>query len=266
MCFKKIFGYTPPPIEVLPYVMRREITFGKNLYGGGNDLKGCWNDSVNLSTKSLSMFSDFDVRKFKDYDATRDRYLAELTASVRALHPGDTVLVFADSCFSETVTRGMAQMDIKHITTNRFYDPGLPPKGKVNKIFRSGEANHILMSACLENETASDAYINGQWSGAFTFFAVMALQVGMTYREWYAAIRKFLPSPDFTQTPTIEGPDYLLDRKVFEGGTLIAHNSSHGSWRVNKNGSEHDNRDETIYFDEHIIDDEIGAILKQIPR
>lgn len=265
MCFKKWF-YTPPPIEVLPYVKRRLITFGKNLYGGNNDLRGCWNDSLNLSAKSLSMFPDFEVRKFKDNDVTRDRYLCEFYAAVRSLHSGATVLVFADSCFSGSVTRGTAQMNIKHITKNRFYDSGLPPRKKANKFAQPTAGNHILMSGCMENETSSDAYINGSYNGAFTFFAVMALKLGMTYREWYGAIRKFLPSVDLTQTPTIEGPDYLLDRKVFEGETLIIHNSSHGSYIYDKNGDESDGRDETLYFDKHVIDDEISVILQQIPK
>ena len=158
-------------------------------------------------------------------------------------------------------------MDINHITRNRFHDSGIPPGKIVKRITRLPvEANHIVMSACLENETASDAYINGAWAGAFTFFAVMALKTGMTYRQWYAEIRKFLPSVDFTQTPTIEGPDYLLDRIVFEDETLVIHNSSHGSQVRDLSGDEWDGRDETIFLDKHILDDEIGEILKQIPR
>jgi hypothetical protein len=94
----------------------------------------------------------------------------------------------------------------------------------------------------------------------------MALQSGMTYLQWYAAIRKFLPSADFTQTPTIEGPDYLLNRKVFEDDTLVIHNSSHGSYVYDKSGDETDGQDETIYLDRHVVDDEIKEVLKEIPK
>jgi hypothetical protein len=86
----------------------------------------------------------------------------------------------------------------------------------------------------------------------------------MTYRQWYNALRQFLPSQDFTQTPTLEGPDYLLDRVAFEDDTLISHNSSHGSYTYDKHGDEEDGQDEGLYFDRLLIDDEIGNVLKQI--
>ena len=260
-----LFKKKPPIPVIIAPAKRRIITHGRNLYGG-QDLKGCWNDSVNLSAKAVSMFSDFDVRKFRDYDATGDRYLAEASGGIQVLSPGATVLVMADSCFSETLTRGSAQMNIKHPTKNRFHDPGLPPRRIIHKMVYRNISNHILMSGCQEHETSSDAYINGEWAGAFTFFALMSLHLGMTYREWYAEIRKFLPSADFTQTPTIEGPDYLLNRKVFEDETLIIHNSSHGSYVYDKNGDEEDGQDETIYLDRHVVDYEIGAVLQQIPK
>jgi len=262
MCWKR-----KPEIVTFEPVKRRLITVSRNKYGGSSDLKGCLNDAYNWDGKAKAMQPDFDVKMALDYDATGNRYLDYMRSALRVTKPGATVLILADSCFSETLTRGTAQMNIKHVTKNRFIDPGLVPRQVTNKIFRSGPVmDHIMMSACLATETASDAYINKNWAGAFTFFAIMALQPGMTYLQWYAAIRKFLPSADFTQTPTIEGPDYLLDRKVFEDDTLIIHNSSHGSYVYDKSGDEADGQDETIYFDRHVVDDEIKEVLKEIPK
>jgi hypothetical protein len=260
MCWK------PKPSPIKP-AKRRLLTFGKNKYGG-QDLSGCWNDSLNLSQKCTGMFSDFDIRKLRDYDVTCDRYLTDGTNAIKQLSPGATVLVLADSCFSGTITRmmGMALIDIKHPTKNRFHDPGLPPRKVKNKLFKYPELNHIVISGCSEHETSSDAYINGQYAGAFTFFAVLALEIGMTYKQWFEEIRNYLPSKDFSQTPTLEGPEYLINRKVFEDETLIIHNSSHGSYTYDVHGDEDDGQDEGLYFDKLLIDDKIGEMLLSIPK
>ena len=189
-----------------------------------------------------------------------------MAGSIQIQNPGTTNLIMADSCFSETITRyGLALFDKKHPTKNRFYDQGLPPRKIVNK-FSATVTTHIVMSGCKEHETSADAYIGGKYVGAFTYFAIKAYQVGMTYRQWYNAIRLYLPSQDFTQTPTIEGPDYLLDRIAFEDETNIFHNSSHGSYSYDKSGDESDGQDEGLYFDRLLLDDEIGLVLSNIPK
>ena len=119
------------------------------------------------------------------------------------------------------------------------------------------------MSGCGEHETSMDAFIDGRFEGAFTHFALATLKKGMTYRQWHAEIIKYLPGTKYEQHPQIEGPDYLLDRKVFEDETLVIHNSSHGSYTYDTNGDEADGQDEGLYFDYLLIDDEIGNILKQ---
>lgn len=261
MCFKK------KPIPVIA-AKRRLITFGRNKYGSGNDLNGCVNDSLNLSDKAKGMFSDFDIRKIQDYDVTADRYITEARNSIQLLNPGSTVLVMADSCFSGTVTRvlGIGLMDVKHPTKNRFFDPGLPPRQIKNKMFPNENMNHILISGCGEHEYSNDAYINNKYAGAFTFFAVLALESGMTYKQWFAEIRKYLPSKDFNQSPQLEGPEYLINRKVFEDETLVIHNSSHGSYTYDTSEDESDGQDEGLYFDRLLIDDEISSLLQGIPK
>lgn len=132
MCLKKIFDwFRPDPIpepnpEPIEWSKRNLFTFGRNKYGGGSDLNGCVNDSHNLGKKLTSLFPDFVVRKFLDYDAKAKTYLAELEASGKRLGVGSTVLILADSCFSETSTRSRK----KHPTKMRFFDPGLPRRLK----------------------------------------------------------------------------------------------------------------------------------------
>lgn len=251
MCFKKLFGKPDPePIEGSKRIL---LTFGRNKYSGGNSLNGCVNDSNNLANKVKGLFSDFAIRKFLDYDVTAKTYLKELEEAISVLSPDATILILADSCFSETSTRGMK---IK----NRFLDPGIPackskPKGIIT--------NHILMSGCGEHSTSADAYINGQYQGAFTFAAIRTLKKGITYLEWFNEIKNLLNELSFEQVPTIDGPDYLLNRIVFEDQTLTVHNSSHGSYTYDKNGDEVDGQDEGYYFDRLLVDDEIGTVLNK---
>lgn len=262
MCFKKWF---PDPAPVIP-AKRRLLTFGRNKYGG-QDLNGCVNDSNDLSKKLLGLYPDFDIRKFTDYDVTVARYKSEVTNAINVLSPGATVLILADSCFSGTVTRGMGIVDQKYSTKNRFYNSGLPKRNNIRtKLFKAqGNARWIVISGCGEHQTSADAYINGKYVGAFTCYAILTLQKGMTYREWFSGIRKYLPSTNFDQCPTLEGPEELLNRKVFEDDTLVIHNSSHGTYTYDPHGDEEDGQDEALYFDKTLIDDEINLLLQKIP-
>jgi len=260
MCWKK-----KPPIVIVP-AKRRLLTFGKNVYPG-NSLNGCWNDSLNLSDKALGMFSDFDIRKYRDGDVTADRYLTEAKNAIQLLSPGATVLVMADSCYSGSVTRAMSMgcQQEKHPTKARFFYPGIPPRQTKKKAFSTEGMNHVLISGCGEHETSNDAYINGKYAGAFTFYAVAVLVKGMTYKQWFEEIRKYLPSDNFNQSPQLEGPEHLINRVVFEDETLIIHNSSHGSYTYDTNGDEADGQDEGLYFNRLVIDDEIREMLNAIP-
>jgi hypothetical protein len=137
---------------------------------------------------------------------------------------GAIVVVLLDSCFSGTATRASNPIYNKP----RFKKTkGLFLRRRTRKrLFRSDEnadkgfgANElpwIVISGCGEQQTSSDAFINGNYNGAFTFYAMKALEPGMTYRTWFEKIRTYLPSSQYTQAPELEGRADLLDRKVFE--------------------------------------------------
>lgn len=259
MCWKK------EPLAIINPADFRLLTFGRNKYGGSNNLNGCVNDSNNLPKKPVQFFPKVDVRKFFDYDVTVYNYLTNIEASIKTLSSGAVSFVMADSCFSESITRamGIGFISKKHPTKSRFLYPGIPPRRKRNVLFK-GVLNHIVMSGCQEHQTSADAYINGQYVGALTCFASLALEKEMTYREWFNETRRYLPSRDFDQVPTLEGPDWMLDSIIGDKETLWIHNSSHGSYTYDKNGDEEDGQDEGLYFDRLLIDDEIGNVLKQI--
>lgn len=247
-------------------VQHRYIGVGKNIYIGGNNLNGCVRDVKNRPKKLISTFNqDIDCLVYTDGQATVENYKKIVARAVSLLSPGATVVIPADCCFSGTNTRHFDSS--KHPTKNRYIDPGLPPVEKVRtKIFTAGDLNWIAMSGCGEHQTSADAYINGNYVGAYSFYGDLVMRKGMTYLEWNEAIRKYLPGNGFDQAPEIEGPDFLLNRKLFEGQTLWIHNSSHGSWTYDRNGDEADGRDEGIYFDYLLIDDQINELLQMIPK
>lgn len=258
MCFKK----RNPLIPITTPVEHRFMTFGRNLYGGGNDLKGCVNDSHNLGGSFSRAIQDLMIHKYLDYDVTEKNYLEGMEQAISLLSPGATVVVIMDSCYSGTATRLMGNPRYKK---SRFIDTGiLPPSGPVKKVARTDFMKWIAISAAAENQTATDVQIGNQYVGAFSYYAYKLLKPGMTWREWFASIKLYLPSADFEQIPTIEGPDFLLDRIIGQGQELIIHNSSHGTWQADKSGDEPDGRDEGLYFDKFVSDDKINAILQKI--
>jgi len=243
----------------------RFITFGRNRPYGGNNLRGCVNNSYDFTKRFLALDPCFDVRMYLNRRASARNYLKAGGEAISLLDPGATVLILMDSCFSGSATRLLTNP--AHPTKNRFFDPGLPVPEKVrSRVFSSKADIHwMVMSACMEQESAADAYIDGRYVGAFSYHAVKSLKKGMTYLEWYQTVRSSLPGKIFSQTPTFEGPFELVNRRVGEGQTLIIHNSSHGSWAIDQDGDEEDGRDEGIYLDRLLIDDEINIMLQKIP-
>lgn len=275
MCFKKIYEWlTQPDPEPIPdpVILDKTILhFAINDYPGtANDLNGCLNDGRDMVDKLNLLYpNQFDVKRFTNSYATRSSYRNEVDNAIAKLPSGAVVLVFADSCFSGTITRFFSNNP--HPTQNRFYhNPQVSRKRKkLNKKFAIGKetpTKWLTFSMCQEQQTSADAYINGEYHGAGTYYAMKALRVGMTYREWGLEIQKYLPSSSFDQAPYIEGPDYLLDKIVFEDPTLIIANSSHGTQVYDKHGDEKDSYDEALYlYDGAITDDDINGLLQNIP-
>jgi hypothetical protein len=285
MCLRKLFpGWfkpepvTPDPPEVpAEGVKKTALLFAINDYPGSqNDLNGCLNDQRDVANKLNEAFPGFTIRKFSDAVVTKQCYKNEVAAAISCLKPGATVIIMADSCFSGTITKAFCNglEGVHRPTKNRFYrNPELPVSRNVKKGFaKGGLMRWITLSGCQENQTSADAYINGEYHGAFTFYAMKVLKPGMTYRQWHEAIRKYLPSVNFDQAPGLEGPDELLDRKVFDGEVLLIHNSSHGTQVYDQNDDESDGYDEAICVISDsgtgiatITDDEINALLTKIP-
>jgi len=275
MCLKKLFpNWFKPDPEPIPDPIPDPITgtgkktallFAINNYPGSvNDLNGCINDQMDVTTKLNQDFPGFVIKQFRDSEVTRYKFMTEIENAIALLHSGDvllihysghgtqvfdedgdevdkydeavylydqpvidddlgyaltsipngaTVLLIFDSCFSGTINREFKENaeDIK----NRFVPlPGKAIRHTKKIRFDKEEMKWIVFSGCGEHQTSADAYINGKYHGAFTYYAIRTLTPGITYREWMNKIHDYLPSKDFDQDPTLEGKENLFDHMV----------------------------------------------------
>lgn len=133
--------------------------------------------------------------------------------SLQGIVDGATVVIALDSCFSGTATRAPITNWFK--ISKYVQNPNLKKRRKKRIRFQKSEMKWIVFSGCSEQQTSADAYINGRYNGAFTYYALKALSPGITYREWISKINSYLPNKDFDQIPTLEGQESLFDLVVF---------------------------------------------------
>lgn len=155
---------------------------------------------------------------------------------------GARLILISDSCHSGTVTRNAPQdPDATEAPRIRFLPLAnwLPedqlPKGAggrplttlpVSQVFSpwSGvikTAGDLLMAGCEEgpDHFSYDANFRNRPNGAFTYYALRTLKdlpATASYRDWHAAIRRFLPSTNYPQKPQLLGTKSTLSSAVLE--------------------------------------------------
>ncbi|MDI3090373.1 caspase family protein [Priestia megaterium] len=75
--------------------------------------------------------------------------------------------------------------------------------------------NHILLAGCKADQSSIDNGVNG----LFTKALIENMKKGITYQELYDLAYKRvheLNNTRYVQDPQLEGPDYLLNQKIFE--------------------------------------------------
>jgi hypothetical protein len=245
----------------IDYSDRVFLGFAINNYGGSSNLRGCINDIDDAQLKLNSLYPNFQFVKFKDKEVKKDIFKYNLAKAISALPKNATVCLVMDCCFSGSITRSNV---VKQ--TPKFKPSGiLPNMGRIKHIAKETTSKWIVLSGCAENQTSSDALINNRYNGAFTWVALNTIKRGMSYRDWFEAIRKQLPSAIFEQSPTIEGAEYLTGRIIGDGPTLIVWYSGHGTYVTDHSGDEADGYDEALALrDGNLVDDDIHYILKSI--
>ena len=143
--------------------------------------------------------------------------------------PANVLLeVYLDTCHSGTGLRGaefgpyaprarfIAPPDHEFDTktpTMRGFLLDRPPVAAAGKSAAESEkaavagANHVLWTGCKANQTSADAYFNGRYNGAFTYYFVQVMrdtQNKVSRKEVITRMRSLM-KPNFAQTPQLEG-------------------------------------------------------------
>jgi hypothetical protein len=134
----------------------------------------------------------------------------DINKILKNIPAGATVILAFDSCFSGTVTRAMIETD------SRFYDQHLPARKAVRKrIAKSSDMRWIVFSGCGEQQTSADAFINGRYNGAFTYYWLKTLDPKLNYADWIIRLNSYLPCSDYDQKPELEGDETLFGKVIF---------------------------------------------------
>lgn len=134
----------------------------------------------------------------------------------------DVICVFImDCCFSGTITRGINQKAKFKPLFSEVDADGFPVQRKYRRTREiSSGMNHLVLTGCSDTQTSADAYIGGSYNGALTYSAMKNLESGISYREWHKRLSKWLSSKGYSQTPQLEGPEWMMDLGVF-GSQLV---------------------------------------------
>jgi hypothetical protein len=150
---------------------------------------------------------------------------------------GALLEVFLDCCHSGTGLKEMAaglqpppELAPEHPTLNRYLPPpadiflrfsgeedDLKKREIIKGLAKKGKKHHILWAGCMASQTSADAYINGRYHGAFTYFLNMHLRRNpqVSRKELLKKVRSSLTHDGYSQVPQLEIEATNRDRVVF---------------------------------------------------
>lgn len=138
----------------------------------------------------------------------------EMGAILAQIQGKPEVFIAFDSCFSGTATRLKSGVR----ATPKFVQlPNHPIRHNSRRRFANNKAisSYVYFSGCAENEYSYDAYFNGRYNGAFSYYTVKTHEPEYTYREWFGQLRQNLPNGQYPQTPQLEGDSGQFDDNIF---------------------------------------------------
>lgn len=123
------------------------------------------------------------------------------------------VLAKFDSCYSGDIgsrdLAGAVRLVLNGYRKARFMPlPGVPRMIKpVNRLAKTDEGQRwIIFSGCGEEQTSADAYINGQYQGAFSWADLKSYGRGSGFARELDLVRGLLRVNKFEQIPELSGP------------------------------------------------------------
>ncbi len=181
-------------------------------------------DGDEIKDKMDEIICPYDM----DWDGT---YIAddELKEIFSALPKGVNLEVLLDSCHSGTGTReafGIKGLPPELSFKSRFLQPPVDIQCRgdedmeIRHLLReSNPINHVLFSGCRDNQTSADAYINGSFNGAFTYYLcrhIREMQGAIARSELLKRVRASVKFNGFSQIPQLEAPSAEKKKKMLE--------------------------------------------------
>ena len=159
----------------------------------------------------------------------------ELNSIFKGVPEGVLLEVFLDCCHSGTGLREMGlepppELAAERPTLDRYLPPPadiflrysgeedeLEARGFMKGYKERGRRHHILWAGCMANQTSADAYINGRYHGAFTYYfnAHLRRNPRASRNELLRKVRASLRHGRYTQVPQLELEATRRERAVF---------------------------------------------------
>lgn len=166
----------------------------------------------------------------------------DLAEICKGVPKGALFTIILDCCHSGTGLREFLQPDIpvrykflpvpveiRHRSEPRIENRGIDrsvtmigPDKKI-PVRRFGvsvsKTNAVLIAGCRSDQTSADAWIDGDYHGALTYYLWRSLRDSKwktSYRKLIAATGAALADHNFDQVPQLEGPSKLMSLTVFE--------------------------------------------------
>lgn len=159
----------------------------------------------------------------------------ELNDVFKDVPEGALLEVFIDSCHAGTVLKEMGllpppELAPEHPTLDRYLAPpadlflrfsgeedDLELRGFWKGFKKRGRKHHILWAGCTARQTAADAYIDGRYHGAFTYYLNVHLrrEPRIARKELLRKVRASLRHGEFGQIPQLEIEATKRDRMIF---------------------------------------------------
>lgn len=201
--------------------------------GHGSQVRDVHGDELSDNLDEIICPYDLDW----DHPFTDDD-LAEICGRVPK---GALLTVILDCCHSGTGLRNFlrpelpirykflqAPVEVRHRSEPTIEDRGIdrsvtmtgPDRKLPVRRFGIGltKTNAVLVAGCRDDQTSADAWIDGDYHGALTYYLWRALRDAkwkITYRKVIGAIGDALADHNYDQTPQLEGPARLLASTVF---------------------------------------------------
>ncbi|MDR4507748.1 MAG: caspase family protein [Candidatus Brocadiaceae bacterium] len=214
--------------------------------GHGSQVLDRNGDELEDSMDEILCLYDMDFRNSDSYLLDDD-----FNDIVDRLPKGVNLTVCIDSCHSGTATRDIGllaselQIPVMKIKTqSRFIEPpsdiGLRNYGNSLKIRRLGAktreekrttgyenstANHVLLSGCMDEQTAADAFLNNDYHGAFTYYFCKTIRESggvITYQELIKKVQNRLALNSFSQIPQLNGNQDLQKSNFLSLSSVLA--------------------------------------------